>query len=272
MILLLLLTLLTPLSLADHSLAARANVQKADVQTSATGIDACVILLHGLARTSHSMQKLADALEEEGFIAINTTYPSRKHTVETLADTVLPAAMAKCEALGVSAIHFVTHSLGGILVRQHLAHHPMQLPGRAVFLAPPNQGSEVVDTLKAIPGYSFFNGPAGNQLGTDPQSVPRSLGAVNFELGVIAGTRTFNPILSQMLPNPDDGKVSLYSTRVDGMCAFMTVPRTHTFIMKNDFVIEQVIHYLSMGSFSAENAEHPACEYRDNTRSARPVN
>ena len=221
----------------------------------------CVILLHGLARTSSSMQKLANELDAQGFITVNTDYPSRKHTIEVLADSVIPESIAECMKLNPSNIHFVTHSLGGILVRQYLSRRDMPVPGRAVFLAPPNQGSEVVDTFGDLPGYALLNGPAGSQLGTDSRSVPLKLGAINFDLGVIAGTKTFNPILSQALPNPDDGKVSVYSARVEGMCAFLTVPVSHPFIMKDDAVIDQVITYFANGAFNADNAERHDCAF-----------
>ena len=116
-------------------------------------------------------------------------------------------------------------------------------------IAPPNQGSEVVDSLRSVPGFKVFNGPAGLQLGTDENSIPSQLGPVSFPLGVIAGTSTFNPILSQFLPNPDDGKVSLESTQVDGMDDLIVFSHTHTFIMRSKAVIGQVIHFLQKGSF-----------------------
>jgi len=72
-------------------------------------------------------------------------------------------------------------------------------------LAPPNNGSEVVDKFRDLPGYKWLNGPAGRQLGTGRDSLPRSLGAAEFDLGIIAGTRSINLLLSQVLPNPDDG-------------------------------------------------------------------
>ncbi|MEM7257005.1 MAG: alpha/beta hydrolase, partial [Pseudomonadota bacterium] len=117
-------------------------------------------------------------------------------------------------------------------------------------IAPPNQGSEVVDNLRDVPGFKVFNGPAGLQLGTDENSIPSQLGPVTFDLGVIAGTDTINPILSQYLPNPDDGKVSVESTKVEGMDDFLVFAHTHTFIMRSKQVIAQVIHFLQQGQFN----------------------
>lgn len=220
----------------------------------------CVVLLHGLARTANSMDKLARELAGAGYATSNIDYPSRTATIEELAARAIPAGLHECQAQQATPVHFVTHSLGGILVRQYFSEHNQTNLGRVVMLAPPNHGSEVVDALIEVPGYHFLNGPAGLQLGTDENSVPNRLGPVDFNVGVIAGTETFNPILSQLLPNPDDGKVSVQSTKLEGMCGFLTLPVTHTFIMRSDVVIEQVMHYLDTGRFSHEDAIAFNCE------------
>ena len=134
-------------------------------------------------------------------------------------------------------------------MRQYLTANRIANLGRTVMLAPPNHGSEVVDKLSKLPGFKLANGDAGMQLGTGEGSVPTGLGAVNFDLGVIAGTRTVNPILSTLLPNPDDGKVSVASTRVAGMNDHIELPVSHTFMMRNRKVIAQTLHYLQQGKF-----------------------
>ncbi len=222
-----------------------ANVAQANAQAN----EECVVLMHGLARTSGAMKPLLAPLESAGYRVVNVDYPSRKKTVEALAPlAVKEMGIDQC---GESdQVHFVTHSLGGILVRYYFEHNAFSRLGRVVMIAPPNQGSEVVDNLKNIPGYLTFNGPAGMQLGTDENSIPSQLGAVDFALGVIAGKDTVNPILSQYLPNPDDGKVSVESTKVDGMDDFIVMPHTHTFIMRASGVIEQVVYFLQNGRFN----------------------
>jgi hypothetical protein len=120
-------------------------------------------------------------------------------------------------------------------------------------LGPPNQGSEVVDNLKNTPGFELLNGPAGMQLGTRTTDIPKTLGPANFELGVIAGTQSINLILSSFLPNPDDGKVSVESTKVDGMHDFVALPTTHPFMMKNDAVINQTVYFLKHGKFKKDD-------------------
>jgi hypothetical protein len=207
----------------------------------------CVVLLHGLARTSSSMVPLEKALENSGFTVVNVDYPSRKLPIEELSPLAVKSGIDSCpEAM---KIHFVTHSLGGILVRYYFEGNSIQEMGRVVMIAPPNQGSEVVDNLRNAPGFEMLNGPAGQQLGTDEESIPLNLGSVDYEVGVIAGTRTFNPILSLFLPNPDDGKVSVAGTYVDGVKETIEVPHSHPFIMKANVVIEQSINFLHKGEF-----------------------
>lgn len=208
----------------------------------------CVVLLHGLARTSGAMKKLITPFENEGHQVVNVDYPSRDKTVEQLAPlAVKDLGYSKCNP--ASNIHFVTHSMGGILVRYYLEHNKIARLGRVVMLAPPNQGSEVVDKLRDVPGFKVMNGSAGLQLGTDAESIPVKLGPVEFDLGVIAGTRTINLLLSQLLPNPDDGKVSVASTRVAGMADHITLPVTHTFMMRSKSVIEQTVYFVKHGQF-----------------------
>lgn len=218
--------------------------------TSQVMADECVILLHGLARSDSSMKTMAAELNDAGYMTVNYDYPSTKFTIEELADEAINDALLFCPSH--PTIHFVTHSMGGILVRQYLSQHSIDNLGRVVMLGPPNKGSEVVDNLHNVPGYELINGPAGHQLGTDELSVPNKLGPADFELGIIAGTRSINLILSTMLPETDDGKVTVENTKLKGMKDHIALPVTHPFMMKNQEVIEQVIHFLKSGSFKKE--------------------
>lgn len=205
-------------------------------------------MLHGLARTEASMNALAEALEAADYLVVNYHYPSTSQTIEELAQRAIEAGTAKCDP-GSDTVHFVTHSMGGILVRQYLRDNTIDKLGRVVMLGPPNQGSEVVDKLAEVPGFKLINGPAGLQLGTGQWSVPNSLGPANFEVGVIAGSRSVNLILSALLPDSDDGKVTVENTRLEGMRDHITLPVTHPFMMRNPTVIEQVIYFLRHGTF-----------------------
>jgi pimeloyl-ACP methyl ester carboxylesterase len=216
----------------------------------------CIVLLHGLARTSRSMQKMAIALEQGGYHILNVDYPSREHSIEELAASVIPTAIRDCGP-EVEKIHFVAHSLGAILVRHYLAMNALPSLGRLVMLSPPNQGSEAVDLLKKMPGFYWLNGPAGMQLGTDENSIPLQLPPVDYEVGVITGDRSINFILSGIIPGIDDGKVAVEKAQVAGMADFMVMHHAHPFIMKADDVIEQTLIFLQYGRFE-HNRERTA--------------
>ena len=211
----------------------------------------CVILLHGLGRTTLSMQRMKRSLEGNGYYVANVDYPSRDHKIEVLAPLAIENGLDQCgENPGTATVHFVTHSLGGILVRVYLADNAIANLGRVVMLAPPNQGSQAVDEMERIPGFDWLNGPAGYQLGKGPESVPLSLGVPDFDFAVIAGDRSIDPITSAVLDDPDDGKVSVSDTRLEGMRDFVVMPVSHAMIMQDRQVIRLVMNYLARGSFS----------------------
>lgn len=196
------------------------------------------------------MGKMQRELEAADFTVTNIDYPSREHTVEELAEIAVPEGLAACRAQqGIERIHFVTHSLGGILVRQYLSAHTIEELGRVVMLGPPNQGSAAVDELGDVPGFDWLNGPAGRQLGKGDDSVPLKLGPADFELGVIAGNRTIDPVTSAVLENPDDGRVSVADTKLDGMADHVVVDHSHAFMMRMRRTIELTIGFLETGSF-----------------------
>jgi hypothetical protein len=196
---------------------------------------------------------MAEALQTAGFTTANVDYPSQSGSVEELAPIVVGMGLDECRAAGALRVHFVTHSLGGILLRYQNEHSPIEDLGRVVMLGPPNQGSEIIDRTRDWPGFEIFTGDAGAQLGTNTESMPSRLGPVNFELGVIAGTGSINVFSSAMLPDPDDGKVSVASTRVEGMDDFLIVGISHRYITRSDVVIRNTREFLQSGAFLAED-------------------
>ena len=221
------------------------------ISSTALGAQEDVILLHGLCRTSRSMVKMERALTDAGYSVRNVDYPSRTASIQTLADDAIGKAVDDCVRDGATKVDFVTHSMGGILVRSYLARHDLPLPGRVVMLAPPNQGSEVVDKLGWMPPFKWINGPAGTELGTHNNSTPNKLGPANFPVGIIAGKLSINWINSLLIPGRDDGKVSIERTKLAGMADHIVIQTAHPFIMRNREAIRQTIQFLRTGKFAA---------------------
>ena len=225
---------------------------RAEVVTAADTSE-CVVLLHGLNRSWRAMRPLAEALQEAGFATANIDYPSQSGSVEEIAPLAVGLGLNECRATGATRIHFVTHSIGGILLRYQNEQSPIPDLGRVVMLGPPNQGSEIIDKTRDWPGFEMLTGDAGAELGTGSEGMPSKLGPVNFELGVIAGTGTINVFASAMLPDPDDGKVSVASTQVEGMDDFLIVGSSHHYITRGDVVFRNTVAFLRTGKFLDED-------------------
>ena len=207
-----------------------------------------VVLLHGLARSSFSMKGIERYLTRCGYHVINARYSTARLSVKELSDQML-TPLLKTQIPAGARVNFVTHSQGGILVRQYLSDHELPNLGRVVMLAPPNHGSELGDILRKNPLTRATLGPGFLELGTDRNSAPNRLGPIDFDCGVIAGDRSFNPLFSALLPGPDDGKVTVASARMDGMADFLVVHSSHTWLAWRSATMNQVLSFLKSGRF-----------------------
>ena len=210
-----------------------------------------VVLLHGIARTSRSLNRIESALQGSGFATLNLDYASRKKPLDALAADIAPDIASFTERIDGS-IHFVGHSMGGLLIRVYLAKYRPPRLGRVVMLGTPNGGSEVADVLRRLAIYRTFYGPAGLQLSTQQDPALRALPPVDYDLGIVAGIGTIDPISSFLiLPRPNDGKVSVQRTRLEGMIDHTIVKASHSGLLRHPAAIEQIIRFLSKGRFTA---------------------
>jgi pimeloyl-ACP methyl ester carboxylesterase len=195
------------------------------------------------------------AIEASGFATLNLGYASRRKALEALADDIHPAIERFASGIEGS-VHFVGHSMGGLLARAYLAKYRPQRLGRVVMLGTPNGGSEIADRLKNVRAYRAWFGPAGQQLVTQRDA---ALGAilppVDYPVGIIAGNRSIYPISSTfLLPKPNDGRVSVENTGLDGMADHIVIGASHSWLVRKPLAIEQTIAFLRDGRFSIGRA------------------
>lgn len=213
-----------------------------------------VVLLHGIARSASSLATLEHALRADGYRTLNLDYPARSRCIaDIVAD--LHETISRFGGECGGRLHFVTHSMGGLVARAYIARHRPERLGHIVMLAPPNEGSEIADLLRNNALYRGFFGPAGAELVTArPDTLCQVLGEVDYPLGVIAGDRSLDPLAWLLLPGPNDGRVSVERSRVAGMADHITIHSTHPLIMRNREAIAQTRHFLKHGHFERTGA------------------
>ena len=209
-----------------------------------------VVVLHGHGHTARSMLMLTRRLRATGYQVWAPSYPSFRATMPDIVAHLRPG-LAEFQSRLDGPLHIVTHSLGGLVARALLTVDRPQTLGRVVMLAPPNDGSEWADILFHLRINRAVLGPIGQHLRTRRQHYDDAiLGPVDFDLGVIAGDRPLDPVFPRMvLPCPNDGKVTVASTRIEGMADHITLPVSHTFMVTNARVAAQVQSFLLTGHF-----------------------
>ena len=191
------------------------------------------------------------AIEAAGFATLNLGYASRRKSLEALAEDIHPAISRFADGIEGS-IHFVGHSMGGLLARAYIAKYRPQRLGGVVMLGTPNGGSEIADRLKNFFAYRAYFGPAGQQLGTQRNAATDAvLPRIDYPVGIIAGNRSVYPIASTLLlPRPNDGRVSVKNTELDGMADHIVIGASHPWLVRNTQATEQTIAFLKEGRFS----------------------
>lgn len=212
----------------------------------------CVVLLHGIGMRSYVMKRLETSLRDHGYRVVNISYPSRKMAFEELAGTYLPAELQKHDVASAPHLHFVTHSLGSLLVRKFIQDARPANLGRVVMIGPPNHGSTAADQAKESDLLRKFLGGNLVRLGTGEDAIVRTLGPADFEVGIIAGELPVNPVFGRVLAGKNDGAVTVESAKLEGMRDFIVVPYSHTLMLWRSEVVDQVREFLQAGKFLHE--------------------
>jgi pimeloyl-ACP methyl ester carboxylesterase len=203
-----------------------------------------VIFLHGIWMTGLDMAVLRRRVRARGFATRQFSYPSLRLGPRANAAR-LQRWLAGIEA---DTVHFVAHSLGGLVLRWLFQDFPNQRPGRVVTLGTPHAGSRVAAEIDRLPGMRRLLGASLMQgLRGD---VPPWTGA--REIGVIAGTRGFGigRICTRLTP-PHDGTVEVAETRLPGMTDFTPVPASHLGLLYSAAAARQVCAFLADGRFQS---------------------
>lgn len=234
--------------------------------SAAVRAEDCVVLLHGLASHPMIMKPLEIAIDiQPEFRVVNQGYNSYAADIPSLAAEVVPEAIEACELNESESISFVTHSMGGLLLRAYLVDSELRALDTVVMVAPPNHGSEVVDWVQKFPWLVPVLGPAGGQLGTDSDEVPNLLPSPEFNLGVIAGTKEHRVLWKELMSGENDGKVSAQSARVENMDGYREIEAGHSRLLFERETIEQVLSFLRYGQFDIHQL---GCEVGDEDATA----
>lgn len=220
-----------------------------------------VVCLHGLWRSVWAMEPLANSLHQAGYTTVSVPYGSFRYNLEDIAIQVSAAVDSWIQA--GRKVHFVTHSLGGVVLRQilmtSLKGHEQVNMGRVVMLAPPNHGSEIVDWLGKGP-LKYLLGPAGTFLSSEYMAGYSSHFPVEIESAVIMGNRSALPLFRKLLEEENDGIVSVEKGRLEGVKEFKIVHADHTFISSEPEVLTMIQHFLKTGACEETTADSLSSE------------
>jgi len=191
-------------------------------------------------------------LKNEGYNCINITYPSTKHSIENLSDIVHNRLKNDKKYTNADKVHFVGHSMGGLVTRHIIANSRPDNLGSVVMMGTPNKGSEMADLAfknkYLAKAFRFIFGPAADQLRTNYEHFDNEV--IDYPLGVIASDISLGPIANRVFRAPNDSLVSVENTKLDGMIDHIVVPSTHIVMTLDPRVINQVTTFLKYGAFN----------------------
>lgn len=215
-------------------------------------MSAHVVLLHGLGRTSASMRKVRRALEQAGLKTHSWAYPSRHHRLQGHVEA-FRQWLSDQDFDG--PVHFVGHSLGGLIIRGTLATDPPVAVGKIVMIATPNQGAGVVTRHGNNRFSRLVFGQPLEDLSESSEAL-KTLGVPEAKIGIIAGIQPFhffNPIswvnLFHISGHEHDGTVEIHNTYLAQASDTIAIDAHHTFICDHPEVIKQTLYFIANGHF-----------------------
>ncbi|MET0241349.1 MAG: alpha/beta fold hydrolase [Sphingobium sp.] len=208
-----------------------------------------VILLHGFFGAPWTMRMLGRALRPGGLQPWSPWYESWAQPFDAIVDRI--CAVVTQRGLGRERpVHFVGHSMGGLIARAVVAKADPVKMGRMVMIGTPNAGSEIADFCQRQRMLRPILGQAAAALVTR-RTLPAldDLEDPTYPVGVIAGNRPL-PGPLRILPAPHDGKVSVASTHIAGEADHIVLPVSHAIMPFNRDVQRQTLRFLVDGSFA----------------------
>lgn len=209
-----------------------------------------VVLSHGLGRSDNAMWMLQRRIEAAGFNVCSIDYETFGQSVKHVL-TQAKEEINACISDG-KIVHFVGHSLGGLVIQDFLSKTSATdrrfVLGEVVLIGTPNKGSEVANKLKDHFLMSL-DGGIGQALQTGSKTLGSQIKTSGIAVGVIAGTQS-SSMTSQFFSGPNDGLVSVESTKTENMKDFITLPVSHSAMRYDETVSDQVAHFLRQGKFS----------------------
>lgn len=208
-----------------------------------------VLVLHGLGMNRLFMHGITQHLRSGGRNVYSISYPSLDKSFEQIVDEHVLPAVKKADA---EKLDFVGHSMGGLLVRLYAKKYGHRGIGRVVMLGTPNNGSQVADFMKRWDVFRQFTGSVGPALSTAADGIHAQLPDIPFECGVIAGENKYLHFPTTYLagiPTPNDGIVSVDSTKMKGMKAHTVIVADHSQIVWSPKAWDLTAKFLETGGF-----------------------
>ena len=208
--------------------------------------DGTIVLLHGQGRTRLSMMILSRRFRSAGYQTVNFPYNQTIDSLDEISDQLIDFIRKKVKTKNY---HLIGHSLGNVIIRDAFQKEYPDGLGKVVMLAPPNQPAHLAKRLKKNLIYRVFTGDSGQKL--SEEKFYRDLPVPTVPFGVIAGNKGQRLTFSE----PNDGLVSIESTKLDGMADWILLHHGHTFIMNCKDTFDQCQHFIEHGHFKQSESE-----------------